>query len=487
MMKQITSIVAATVVLTGCTVGPDFRQPEAPQAKRYTMTAQPEVLDDGATHQKLVTGAAVSAEWWQMFGSQDLDGLIAKALNESLSVKAAQARLREVQENMRSQIGAVLFPNFDARADSSRQKISGAAYGGPARIYNVHNASVTASYGLDFFGTSRRYLESLRAQVDYERYQLQAARTTLAANIVTAVVKEASLRRQIAATKQMIADVEEQLVMVRGQYEAGAVTEADLLSQRTALAQVRAGLPSLEKELAQNRHLLNVLAGRLPGDTALPVFTLESLHLPGSLPLSLPSKLVRQRPDILAAESLLHQASANVGVATANMYPSITLSGSYGSEASQISNLFAAGTTVWGAGAGLMQPLFHAGELRFKKRAAEAAFDQAAANYRKVVLQSFQDVADTLQALESDSRSLLLQRDVEASAARTYHLVKAQFEAGAASNLALLDASRQYQQARIEVAKAEATRLADSAALVHALGGGWWNAPETAKKDETEN
>jgi len=476
----------AVISLSACVMGPDFKSPDAPKAEHYSDVSLAVEQAAGDNGQKVVAGKAVSAEWWTMFGSDKLDTLIRRGLDNSLTVSAAKARLVEVQENLNSQVGAVLFPKVDANASSTRQKISGTSFGGTSRIYTLHNASVSASYGLDLFGASTRYLETLEAQVDYEKYQLQAARMTLAANIVTAAVQEASLREQIEATEGVIADSRGQLKMIEQQFELGAVAQSAVLSQRSALAQVRTALPALKKQLQQNRHLMNVLVGDLPSEASLPEFSLAELQLPHELPLSLPSELVRQRPDILASEALLHQANANVGLATANLYPRITLTGSFGSESRTMGNLFKTGSTVWDAGAGLVQPLFHGGELRAKKRGTEAALEQAGANYRGVVLGAFRDVADTLLALEMDGQSLKLQQESEAASEATMALVRQQYEAGAASYLELLNASQQYQQARIGRAQAEAARFADSAALIHALGGGWWNADGT-DTDMTQN
>jgi len=483
MILRVVGLLCA-VAVSACVVGPDFKQPDAPKTGQYTAAKLSLEQADSSSDQKVVAGSEVPLDWWKMFGSQSLNRLIERGLANSLTVTAARARLREVQENLNSQVGAVLYPNVDAKGSVSRQKISGTAFGGNSRIYTLHNASVSASYGIDLFGASRRYLETLESQVDYEQYQLQAARMTLAANIVTAVVKEASLRAQIRATEQIIADNGAQLGMIEQQYALGAVAQSAVLSQRTALAQARTSLPDLQKQLQQNRHLLNVLVGDFPS-SELAEFTLDSLHLPHELPLSLPSMLARQRPDILASEALLHQASANVGLATANMYPSITLSGSYGSESRTIAGMFKPGSTVWDVGAGLVQPLFHAGELRAKKRGAEAAYEQAQANYREVVLNSFRDVADTLMALEMDGQSLKLQQDAEDAAHASLELVQEQYKAGAASYLELLNASQQYQQTSISRTQAQAARFADSAALIHALGGGWWNNDVHASTEKT--
>ncbi len=469
---SLTAALAAVSMLAGCAVGPDFKRPEAPKSKRYTSI---EInMDKASTGQKIEAGASLPSDWWRMFGSKVLSELVEQGLANSPTIQIAEARLKEAKENLNAQVGSVLYPSVDGQGSASRQKISGAGFGGRPNIYNVYNASVTASYGVDLFGGSRRYLEGLKAQIDFERYQLQAARMSLAANIVTAAVQEASLRSQIQATKQIIVDSEMQLEMVEQQYAVGAVSKGVVLSQRTALAQARTTLPALQKQLQQNRHLLNVLAGRLPAGVRLPRFTLASFELPQTLPLSLPSELARQRPDILAAEALLHQANANYGVATANLYPRITLTGTFGSENSQVSNLFSAGSTVWGAGAGLVQPLFHGGELRAKRRAAGAALEQAQASYQETVLQAFRDVADTLLALEMDGRTLALERDASRAAREAYELTDHQYQTGSASYLELLGASQQYQQTVISLARAEATRFADSAALIHALGGGWW-------------
>jgi len=482
------SFAAAVVVasmLASCAVGPDFKQPEAPKGERYTATEINMV--ETSTGQKIESGAPVPSGWWTMFGSEALSGLVEQGLANSPTIQIAEARLKEAKESLNAQVGSVLYPTIDGQGSASRQKISGAGFGGRPNIYNVYNASVTASYGVDLFGGSRRYLESLKSQIDLESYQLQAARMALAANIVTAAVQEASLRGQIQATEQIIVDSEMQLEMVERQHAVGAVSKRTLLSQRTALAQARTSLPALQKQLQQNRHLLNVLTGRLPAGAELPEFTLASFQLPQTLPLSLPSALVRQRPDILASEAMLHQANANYGVATANLYPRITLTGSFGTESSSIANLFSTGTTVWGAGAGLVQPLFHGGELRAKRRAAGAALEQAEASYRETVLQAFRDVADTLLALEMDGRTLALERDAASAAREAYELTDLQYQTGSASYLELLGASQQYQRTVIALARAEATRFADSAALIHALGGGWWHEDEAVATDAADN
>jgi len=329
-------------------------------------------------------------------------------------------------------------------------------------------------------------MEALQAQVDYQRFQLEGAYLTLTSNIVTAALQEASLRGELQATRDIVATQEEQLAIIEKQFELGGIARTDVLAQRASLAQTRAAVPPLEKRIAQNRHLLGVLAGRFPGDAAdLPGFDLEGFRLPEDLPVSLPSSLVRQRPDIRSAEEVLHAASATVGVATANLYPQITLSARYGTEASQIGDLFSPGTAAWGIGAGLLQPIFRGGALEAERRAAIAAFDQAAAQYRETVLQGFRDVADVLRALEYDAMTLRAQSEAEVAARDTLEIAKKQVRFGATSYLSLLNSQRQYFLARVLLVRVQTVRFSDTAALFQALGGGWWNREPAAGMTRT--
>jgi NodT family efflux transporter outer membrane factor (OMF) lipoprotein len=468
-------------LLAGCAAGPDYRQPEAPGTATYTATAMPEKTAaapvSGGEAQQFVSGEDIPEQWWTLFHSKELDRMIRRALANSPTLVAAQAALREAQENRRAQYGA-LFPSVDTNASVTREKISGAFFGQPNTSispFNLYNASVDVTYVLDLFGGTRRELESLQSLVDYQRYQFEGAYLSLTSNIVTTAVKEASLRAQIKATREIIAAQEEQLKVVERQFQLGGVSLPDVLAQKAQLAQTRTTLPPLEKDLEQTRHLLAVLTGNLPGEAELPEFDLDKLKLPRELPVSLPSSLVRQRPDIRASESLLHAASAQVGVATANLYPQITLTGSYGSEAARTVDMFSSSSTTWSLGAGLLQPIFHGGTLTAKRRAAVAAFDQAGAQYRETVLLAFQNVADVLRALEADARALKAQAEAESAARDTLDLTWKQFQLGAVNYLSLLDAQRQHQQARISLVQAQASRFADTAALFQALGGGWWN------------
>ena len=479
-MRAWAALLAAA--LAGCAVGPDFRRPEPPAVSSYTQEALPEETAaapvDGGASQRFVSGMEIAPQWWALFRSESLDRLIRQALADSPTLAAAEARLREAEENRRAQFGALL-PGVEGEASARRQKISGAAFGqagGALGPFTLYNASVNVSYMLDLFGGTRRELEALGAQAEFERFQLEGAWLTLTANLVTTSVQEGALRAQIKAVREIAAAEEQQLALVERQFRLGAASRPDVLAQQAQVAQTRATLPSLEKQLAQTRHRLALLAGRFPGDAGtIPEFDLESLSLPQELPLSLPSSLARQRPDIRAAEELLHAASARIGVATANLYPQLTLTGSLGSEAGRIGDLFGSGTSVWGIGAGVLQPIFRGGELTARRRAAIAAYDQAEAQYRQTVLQAFQNVADVLRALEMDAQTLKAQADAEAAARASLDLVRHQFQLGAASYLALLNAERQHQQARIGLIQAQAARFSDTAALFQALGGGWWS------------
>jgi NodT family efflux transporter outer membrane factor (OMF) lipoprotein len=463
--------------------GPDYRTPPAPATDQYTAAPLPNETASApgaaGAPQRFAPGEEIPAAWWTLFHCEPLDSLIRQALANSPNITAAQAALRQAHENYRAQFGGSLLPSIDAQLGAQREKFNGVTVGEPGIVdyLNLYNASVNVSYKLDIFGGARRQLEGLAAQTDYQRYQLQGAYLALTANIVTAAVKEASLRAQIEATERIIADQAQQSQVLNQQFDLGGVSKAAVLAQQTLLAQTRANLPPLAQSLDQVRHQLAVLAGMLPSDPSLPEFRLDMFSLPPTLPVSLPSSLVKQRPDILASAALLHQASAQVGVAAAAMYPQLTLSASYGTEALAPAGVFQAANTIWSIGAGLTQPIFHGGQLRAQKRAAVAAYEQAGAQYRETVLLAFQNVADSLRALDHDATGLKAQTDAWHAASDSLALTRGQYQAGGVSYLALLDAQRQYQQTVGSVAQAQASRYADTAALFQALGGGWWNTP----------
>jgi NodT family efflux transporter outer membrane factor (OMF) lipoprotein len=481
--RMIASIIVLLSMLSGCAVGPDFKRPEAPKTASYTAEALPEKTVSaplsGGEAQLFTPGQTIPGQWWSLFHSKDLDDVIKRAIADSPSLASAQAALRQAQEYYIAGRGS-FFPAVDANVSVVRQKNSGTASRQPnadTRAFTLYNASVGVSYSLDLFGGMRRELESLKSQIDYQTFLLEGTYLALTSNIVTEVVREASLRGQINATKEILDVQEKQLALVGRQFDLGVVSLSDVLAQKAVLAQTRAALPPLVKELDLARNRLSVLSGRLPSDEGLPEFELDKLKLPKDLPVSLPSELVRQRPDIRASEALLHAASADVGVATANLYPDITLTGTYGSKAIGTGDLFSANSAFWSLGAGLLQPIFRGGELSAMRRAAIAAYDFAESNYRETVLLAFQDVADVLRALDADALILKAQADAEAAARESLDLTQEQFRLGSANYLSLLNAQRQYQQARIALVQAKAQRLADTAALFQALGGGWWNRP----------
>ena len=450
------------------------RPPGIPTAERYTPTP--------VTEERLAQGADISARWWTLFKSPALDGLVRQALEASPTLARSSAKLRQAQEDLSARTGGTRFPKVDAKLSANRVDVNPQSLGVqnlPVQTpFNLYLASVGVSYTLDLFGANRRDLEALQAGVDYQRYELEAARLMLAGNVVTAAIREASLREQIAATQEIIELQERQLAITERLVNLGTAAQADAVAQRLDLAQIRAVLPDLQRQLEQVRHRLAVYIGKPPGAANLPEFKLVDLQLPPELPLSLPSELARQRPDIRAAEALLHQASARVGVATANLYPQITLSANLGSLASNGGDLFSSGSGFYVLGASLAQPLFHGDELQAKRRAAVAAYEQAGAAYQEVVLQSFQNVADVLRALEADAKKVKERTDA-ATQARTYHdITSARFKAGGVSYFFLLDAQRKLHGALIDRTQALAERYADSAALFQALGGGWWRNAE---------
>jgi len=472
--------------LAGCTLTPPTRTPQIvdSQVHRYDCkqteqhtAASPTGIGNSGISQHLAYGQQLPAEWWQLFRSDALDKLVREALQNNPSLTAARAALKQAEENYNAASGSLQYPSVSGQLGASRQHqlLSGST----PDSYNVLSAGLNVSYTLDLFGANRQQLLGLMAATDYQRYQLEATYQTLIFNVVTTAIQEASQRAQLQATQAMLVASEQQLHIVEQQARLGAVARSSVLSQATLVAQTRAQLSPLEKALDLTRHQLAVYVGKLPSEQGLPEFSLESLQLPAELPVSLPSELVRQRPDIRASEALLQQAGAAVGVATANQYPQISLTGSFTRE-----RLFlgpaTTGLSLWSLGAGVSQSLFDGGALRAKKRGAEAAFEQAQAQYRETVLKGFQNVADSLRAVSADASTLQAQAEAEAQARETLQLTEKRFRLGAVSQLALLDAQRTWQQARINLISASASRHADSAALFLALGGGWWNRSTAA-------
>jgi NodT family efflux transporter outer membrane factor (OMF) lipoprotein len=468
---------AVAAALAGCAVGPDYHAPEAPKVAAYVREPLAELPPlDGAPAQRLAYGADVPAQWWQLFRSPALNALVEQALRHNPDLRAARASLRAAQESAQAARGG-LFPAFDANVQSSRQKTAAelsSALDSGEPLYTLHTAQLTVSYQLDAFGGVRRQAEAAQAQAEAERFQFEAARLTLAANVALAALQEASLRAQIAATRTSVRAGTQTLALMQRQHELGAIAMADVLAQQAQQAQTEAMLAPLLKQLAQQHHQLLALAGKLPGDDDLPSVELGDLQLPAELPLSLPSRLVEQRPDVRSAAAQLHAATAQVGVATADLLPQLTLSASAGRSGIDASRLFGAGTAFWSVVGGLTQPMFHGGTLVHRKRAAEAGLDQAASQYESAVVAAFQNVADALQALQHDSDALRAQLAAEQAAAQSLAVARRSLELGAVSTLAVLNAEQTWQQAVIALAQARAARHADTIALFQALGGGWW-------------
>ncbi|MDN0075195.1 efflux transporter outer membrane subunit [Crenobacter sp. SG2303] len=475
------SILLVSVALAGCAAGPDFTPPAGPVTHSYLPGGQPgETVaagGPGGVAQHFDTAADVPDQWWTLFRSPALDRLVRVALADSPTLAEARAKLVQAQQDYLAEAGATRYPSIDAGFGASRQKINTAAFGIPnapnTSPFNLFNASVNVGYTLDLFGANRRALEGLLALVDYQRYELEAARLSLSANVVSAAIRRAALREEIVVTQSLYTAQQQQFDIMAARYRAGGIARLDLQNQQSLLAQTAAQLPPLQKQLALADHQLVVYLGKPPAEVELPELDLASLQLPAELPLTLPSSLARQRPDIRAAEALWHQASADVGVATANLYPKLTLSGSFGSERTRSGDV-GNGVNVWSLGLNLMQPIFHGGELQAKRRSALAAYDASAAAYQQVVLQGLQQVADALGALDHDARTLQARANAADQADASYRISQQQYRAGGISQLALLDAQRQQLQTRLDRVQAEADRYTDSTALLQALGGGWW-------------
>lgn len=478
---QVIVLAAVAVLLVGCAVGPNFQPPKQPSSQTYLTDTQPsetmEAKGCRGNAQRFDTGMDIPAQWWSLFHSDSLDRLVRLALDNSPTLMQAQAKLKQAQEDLNAQTGATQYPSVNAGLSITRQQVDLASYGisnfpnpGPFTLYY---ASVSASYTLDIFGGNRRALEGLKAKVDYQVFELEAARQTLVANVVNAAITQASLRAKIAIAQELMDAQGRQLAITEERYKAGGVSVLDVQNQGILFDQTKASLPPLKKQLVQINHQLAVYLGREPAEVKIDEFDLNNLHLPEELPLSLPSSLARQRPDIRAAEALWHQASANIGVATANLFPQITLSGSFGSQRASFGDILS-GVNIWSIAGNLMQPVFHGGELRARQRLSVAAYDEAAAAYKQTVLKGLQEVADTLYALDADAQTLKTRTDTTDHARAAYEIAQRQYHLGGISHLALLDAQRQLLQTEMDRVQAQADRYTDTAALLYALGGGWW-------------
>ena len=474
-------LVAATL-LSACTVGPDFVRPTAPEADRYTRE-QPVTATAVAVGQAqhFTPGAEFAADWWRLFQSAALDGVVQQAIANNPTLAAAEASLRQSQDNLRAGEG-VFYPQVAVGAEASRARNAPIQQGSSASgtIFNVVTLSGTIGYTLDIFGSERRAVESLQAQTDYQRNLNRAAYLTLTANVVNTSIARAAYAAQIRATEQIIGLEKLQLHAAEAQVRAGTAAYTGVLSLRSLIAANQASLAPLKQKISQTEHLLATLEGVVPSRATLPDIELTALSLPQDLPVSLPSDLVHQRPDILAAEAQLHVASANIGVATAAMYPDFTLSGTYGKAGSSIGNLATGSGQFWNIGPSVSLPLFQGGRLKYGKQAAIDAYQQSLAAYRQTVLNAFAQVADALKALEHDAEALQAEDEAQQVAGQALKLLQANYRAGMVAYLDVLAADVQYHQATIAYLQAVAQRHQDTVALFVALGGGWWNGQHPA-------
>lgn len=475
-----------SLALSACAVGPDYHRPAPPAAQSYMKEGSPLATAsapgaDGHA-QNFNAERDIPGQWWTLFRSEPLNGLIDDALKHNPDAAAAQQALRQAMEDVRAQRGQY-FPQVSAGVDPTRQKtgkVLASALSSNATIYNLTTAQLSISYVPDLWGANRRQVESLVAQADAQRFQLEATYLTLTSNLVNAAVEEASLRAQIAATQDMIDSQSKVLDTGKKQFALGDVSEGDLAAQEATLEQTRASLPPLQKQLAQQRDLLATLSGRTPDQDVSASFSLDSLQLPQDLPLTLPARLVEQRPDVRMADAQLHAACAQVGVAFAARLPNINITANWGSATDQMHTLFGSGTGFWNIGAAVTAPLLDGGTLKHKQRAAEAAYKEAAEQYRSTVLTALQNVADTLHALQSDAEAMAASARAEQAAAHSFGIAQKQYALGDISMVALLNVQVTYRQAQLNLIQARATRYADTAALFQALGGGWWNRHDVA-------
>lgn len=469
------------LALSACAVGPNYHRPAAPTAQSYTSTPMsqttPSVPGPGGNTQQFVQGMDIPGQWWTLFHSEPLNGLIDDSIKHNPDLAAAQQALIATVENVKAQRGAY-YPQVSASVDPTRQKVGDVLSSNLASnstLYNLTTAQLSISYTPDLWGANRRQVESLAAQADAQRFQLEATYLTLTSNVVNAAIGEASLRAQIASTQDMVDSQSKIMETNRKQLALGDVADADIASQEATLETTRATLPPLQKQLAQQRDLLAVLTGRTPDQDVPAQFNFDQLQLPHDLPLTLPARLVEQRPDVRMADANLHAACAQVGVAFAARLPNINITANWGSAADQMHNLFGSGTGFWNLGAAVTSPIFSGGTLLHHQRAAEANYRQAAEQYRSTVMSALQNVADALHALQADADAMVASARAERAAARSLDIAKRQYELGDISMVALLNAQVTYRQAELALIQARADRYSDTVALFQALGGGWWN------------
>ncbi|MBV5327902.1 MAG: efflux transporter outer membrane subunit [Chlorobium sp.] len=469
------ALLSFALLLSGCSAGPDFVRPEAPKSTRYTSTevaSRIEAEHIGREEAQIVVQGEVSDSWWEAFNAPKLNGLIAEALIKNPTLESAAATLRQAEYLYKAKGGSTLYPRIDAVSGARREGINGSMTGqeGSQKTFNLFNASLVAGYTFDLSGGNRRQLESLAAKAGYQRFQLAGARLMLAADIASTAIRQAELSGQIAAMEKILDARRQQLQITRERQRLGASSGAEVLAMQAVAEQARAVLPGLRQQLAETRHLLAIFAGQSPDRGEIPSFLLQDFTLPRTLPLRVPSSLVRVRPDIQASEALMKAANADYGAAIAKSFPQITLGVDIGSTALTLASLFGGGSLVWGVGGQLVQPLFNRG-TGAEQDAAKAGFDAAAANYRQSVLKGLKEVADVLTALENDAQTLSACRDADEAIQAELRIMESRYRLGSASFLEMLQAQGEAEQYRIELIKAESRRLSDTVAFYQAMGG----------------
>ncbi|MGM9452684.1 efflux transporter outer membrane subunit [Legionella bozemanae] len=493
-MQKIPLFLCTILLLTGCKVGPNFHSPEAPKTTRYNngpiIKKTARAANPAGKSQHLHYNRDISNAWWTLFHSQELNALIEQGLRNNPTVEMSKANIRKAQANLRVVAGPKLFPTAETQFFGSRERNTLLATGInltplpgqklPFSIKNqfdLYNASVNVSYNLDLLGGNKRQVEALRAAIDYERFELEAAYLTLTANIVTTSITIASLHDQLKTTQALINCQKKLLSMTLNNYNLGHISRLDVLNRENRLKKTIATLPPIKSNLAQKYNALAVLVGSLPSENHLAHFNLRSFYLPTELPVSLPSQLVKQRPDIRSAESILHKASAEIGVATADLFPKFNILGNYGWFSTTLSTLFNPMNNVWNYGGQIAQTLLKGGALRAKRKMAIAEYEYASARYKKIMLDAFLDVADVLHALEFDAELLQAQVAAEQNTQARLNLITNQYQLGKTNYISVLSAKEAYLHAHLNVIQAETARYNDTAALFQSLGGGWWNTP----------
>jgi NodT family efflux transporter outer membrane factor (OMF) lipoprotein len=469
-------------LIAGCAVGPDFKTPDSPKLTRYTDKPLPDQMATvpnvpGGTSQSFEHDADIPDQWWKLYKSSDLDKLVELALKQNPTLGAADAALRSAQLTATGQVGA-LFPSIGLNASGTRQQVPPSALGlssGPSRTYDIFGANASVSYRLDTFGGIRRGIESARALAEFQQFQVEGAYLTLTTNIVTTAVREAALRDQYKATEEILKAQTSLATLIEKQFSIGSVSKIDVDSQNSLVANSQIDLLFYDKNIAVAKNMLAVYTGNFPGSSNVPEFQLTSLSLPSKIPVSVPSNLVRQRPDIRAAEAMLKSTNALVGVATANLLPQITLTGATGSQALTTGALFGPGAALWSVAGGVFQPLFQGGQLIAQRQASVANYEQAVFKYQATVLNAFQEVANALRAVDISARTLKAASDSERYSYDALRLVEQQYELGTGSYFSVLVAQNKYQAAKRNLIQAQADRFTDTAILFAALGGGWWN------------